>query len=102
MRSTACLVVVAALIASLPAGAKVASAAPHRDWTRYHAFGGGIQFSYPADLLSISGDSTALFISHSVPYRHVDPCDFESEGWLDALTDFKLDLTWDPHGVVER
>ena len=54
-------------------------------WKRFHAFNDQLQFSYPADLLDVFADSSSVTLSHSIPFRHPDDCNFEDEEWLDRL-----------------
>jgi hypothetical protein len=52
-----------------------------------------ISFEYPA-LLSLKEDGNKVTLSHSVPYKHPDPCDFKGDApELDKLTDFSTTFT---------
>jgi len=54
--------------------------------------GASFEFQYPSTLsLSVQGESVAL--THSVAYRHPDPCDFKGDGQpLGKITDFSVSL----------
>jgi len=77
-------------------------AAPQKNWTRYHAFDNQLQFSYPLDLLSVTADSNGVTLSHSVPFRHPNPCDFEGDSQdLDRFLDFSVSLKLENRPMME-
>ncbi len=50
----------------------------------------GLQFEYPT-LLSMQQVSGKVVLEHSVPFKHMDPCDFKGDGTvLERLTDFNV------------
>jgi hypothetical protein len=56
--------------------------------------GNSFQFQYPSLLsASLTPQEESVFLTHSVAYRHPNPCDFRGDGQpLDKITDFNVSL----------
>lgn len=51
---------------------------------------GFIQFEYPS-LISVNKQDDSIILSHSIAYKHPNPCDFRGDGKpYDKITDFKV------------
>lgn len=60
------------------------------DWKKYSD--ASISFEYPA-LTSVKLDGGTISLSHSIPYRHANPCDFKGTALpLDRFEDFNISL----------
>lgn len=54
--------------------------------------GASFEFQYPTVLL-LNAQGESVVLTHSVAYRHPDPCDFRGDGQsLDRITDFSVSL----------
>ncbi len=60
------------------------------DWITHTDSQYGITFQYPS-LISMVQDGESITLSHSVSYKHPDPCDFKGDApSLDKLSDLKV------------
>lgn len=59
------------------------------DWQLYKDFKYGFEFSYPKSLTLNTVDS-GFSLTHSVLFRHPDPCNLKDYTSLNSLTDFSL------------
>ena len=63
--------------------------------------GSDFSFQYPAALQALQNNATVT-LTHSVPYKHTNPCDFKGDGpKLDALTDFSMTIKVVPQSVKD-
>jgi len=59
-------------------------------WKTYR--GASFEFQYPP-ILSLVQQGETVFLTHSVAYRHPNPCDLRGDGQpLDKITDFNISL----------
>lgn len=65
------------------------------NWKTYVSPDKKMEFKYPGDLLSFSESDKGMSFVHSVPSKHVDPCDMrDGAAELSAITDFKADFQY--------
>ncbi|MDZ4299374.1 MAG: hypothetical protein U1A26_00490, partial [Candidatus Sungbacteria bacterium] len=61
-------------------------------WKKYS--GAALEFEYPS-LISVKQDGETVVLSHSIAYKHTDPCDFKGDTDtppLDKLSDFGVSI----------
>jgi hypothetical protein len=64
-----------------------------KDWKIYQYKKPGFEIRYPADVLKISKEGEKVILTHSIPFEHVNPCDFVGDApLLKELTDFRVAL----------
>jgi hypothetical protein len=63
--------------------------------------GDSFEFRYPSELL-VASQGEGVLVTHSVAYRHDNPCDFKGNGQpLDKITDFDIFLRVFSNGLKE-
>jgi hypothetical protein len=78
--------------------AAIVSTAPTA-WPRHHVLDGRLQFSCPTSMV-VTTDSNCVTIEHSVPFRHIDPCDRSRRHELACVVDFHVVLRLDPRNEI--
>lgn len=64
-----------------------------KDWKTYLYKKPGFELKYPADLLILYKEGEKVILTHSIPFEHVNPCDFVGDAPpLKELTDFRVVL----------
>lgn len=64
-----------------------------KHWKTYQYKKPGFEIRYPADVLKISKEGEKVILTHSIPFEHVNPCDFVGDApLLKELTDFRVAL----------
>ncbi len=60
-------------------------------WQTYRDPAADFQLMFPAELTPSKTPDTGLLLSHSVPFKHLDPCDMsDGQTMLDELIDFQI------------
>lgn len=59
------------------------------DWKTYTNIQYGFEFVYP-NVLTLKNITNGFSLSHSVPFKHTNPCDLKNGASIDAINDFGL------------
>lgn len=71
-------------------------------WKTYRSADQKLEFKYPAEKLSLASEYGNPVLSHSVPFRHADPCDMrDGAKELANITDFKVNIEHVKSGLAE-
>jgi hypothetical protein len=64
-----------------------------KDWKIYQFIKPGFEIKYPADIIKISKEGEKLFLIHSIPFEHENPCDLIGDAPpLMELIDFRVSV----------
>jgi hypothetical protein len=87
----------------LSANASPAQIPQKESWVSYRLQGDIISFRYPADLVSLKEREDGIFLSHSVPFVHENPCDFGAgpEITYTEFGDFAVSIEFDDRTIEE-
>lgn len=65
-------------------------------WEAYKSKEYGFELKYPSDIIKISQRNSYTNLSHSIPFKHEDSCDFKGDApFLKELTDFDINIKID-------
>lgn len=77
------------------------SHASNDKWHTYRDPAGDFQLMFPTELTPSKTPNTALVLSHSVAFKHLDPCDMsDAQPELDRLVDFRMTIEIEHKGFA--